>query len=112
MKLAHNYFAYIVQFKDGCYYKGIINKLERRRTGQHNEGRDIFSFIHKRRMVTLNHYERFTDVKQAIAREKQLKGWSRAKKEACSMKIMICWENLLRARIVRGQRCDPSASSG
>jgi putative endonuclease len=33
-------------------------------------------------MVTLKYFEHFTDVKQAIAREKQLKGWSRAKKEA------------------------------
>jgi predicted GIY-YIG superfamily endonuclease len=33
------------------------------------------TFLHlpKRRMVTLRYYERFTDVKQAIAREKQLK---------------------------------------
>jgi hypothetical protein len=33
-------------------------------------------------MGTLKYFERFTDVKQAIAREKQLKGWSGAKKEA------------------------------
>ena len=33
-------------------------------------------------MVILKYFERFTDVNQSIAREKQLKGWSRAKKEA------------------------------
>ena len=81
MKLAHNYFVYIVQCKDGFYYTGITNKLERR-INQHNEGRDVFAFTYKRRMVTLKYYERVTDVKKAIAREKQLKGWSRAKKEA------------------------------
>ena len=81
MKLAHNYFVYIVQCKDGFYYTGITNKLQKR-IDQHNEGKDIFSFTYKRRMVTLKYFEHFTDVKQAIAREKQLKGWSRAKKEA------------------------------
>jgi putative endonuclease len=44
--------------------------------------KDIFSFTYKRRMVALKYFERFTDVKQAIAREKQLKGLSRARKEA------------------------------
>jgi putative endonuclease len=81
MKLAHNYYVYVVQCKDSFYYTGITNKLETR-INQHNEGKDVFSFTYKRRMVTLKYYERFTDVKQAIAREKQLKGWSRAKKEA------------------------------
>jgi putative endonuclease len=89
MKLAHNYFVRIVQCNDGFYYTGITNKLERR-INQHNEGKDIFSFTYKRRMVTLKYYERFTNVKQAIAREKQLKGWSRMKKNFYLMKIMIC----------------------
>ena len=81
MKLAHNYYVYILQCRDGFYYTGITNKLEKR-IAEHNEGKDIFSFTYKRRVVTLKYFERFTDVKQAIAREKQLKGWSRAKKEA------------------------------
>ena len=41
-----------------------------------------FFFTYKRRLVTLKYFEHFKDVRQAIAREKQLKGWSRAKKEA------------------------------
>jgi putative endonuclease len=81
MKLAHNYYVYIVQCKDGFYYTGVTNSIEKR-IDQHNEGKDIFSFTYKRRMVTLKYFEHFTDVKQAIAREKQLKGWSRPKKEA------------------------------
>ena len=89
MKLAHNYYVYIVQCKDGFYYTGITNSIEKR-IDQHNEGKDIFSFTYKRRMVALKYFERFTDVKQAIAREKQLKGWSRARKKHCLMKTMIC----------------------
>jgi putative endonuclease len=81
MKQANHYYTYIVQCKDGFYYTGISNNLERR-IAQHNEGKDVFSFTYKRRLVTLKYFEHFTDVKQAIAREKQLKGWSRRKKEA------------------------------
>jgi putative endonuclease len=74
----HNYFVYIVQCTSDLYYTGITNSLGKRIT-QDNEGKDVFSFTYKRRIVTLTYYERFTDVKQAIAREKQLKG---PKKEA------------------------------
>jgi putative endonuclease len=81
MKLVHHYYVYIVQCKDGFYYTGISNSLEKR-VDQHNEGKDVFSFTYKRRLVTLKYFEHFTDVTQAIAKEKQLKGWSRAKKEA------------------------------
>jgi hypothetical protein len=42
MKLALNYFVYIVQCNDGFYYAGITNKLERR-INQHNGGKNIFS---------------------------------------------------------------------
>jgi hypothetical protein len=61
MKLAHNYYVYIVQCKDGFYYTGITNNLEKR-IDQHNEGKDIFSFTYKRRLVALKYFEHFTDV--------------------------------------------------
>ena len=67
MKLAHNYYLYIVQCSYGFYYTGVTNNLEKR-LAEHNEGKDNFSFTYKRRVVTLRYFERFTDVKQAIAR--------------------------------------------
>ena len=81
MKLSHNYYVYIVQCKDGFYYTGVTNSIEKR-IAAHNEGKDIFAFTYKRRRVVLKYFEHYKDVNQAIAREKQLKGWSRAKKEA------------------------------
>ena len=81
MKLAHNYYVYIVQCRDGFYYTGITNNLEKR-IDEHNEGKIKTCFTYRRRPVTVKYFERFKDVNQAIAREKQLKGWSRAKKEA------------------------------
>jgi putative endonuclease len=67
MKLAHHYYVYIVHCSDG-FYTGISNNLEKR-VIEHNEGKDIFSFTYKRRLVTLKYFEHFTDVRQAIARE-------------------------------------------
>ncbi len=75
------YYVYIVECSDGFYYTGITNSIERR-IWEHNEGINPESFTYKRRPVVLKYTERFTDVKRAIAWEKQLKGWGRKKKEA------------------------------
>jgi len=77
----HNYFVYIVECSDGLYYTGVTNDLDRR-IQEHNEGADLESFTYKRRPVLLKYWLRFSDINQAIAWEKQLKGWSRKKKEA------------------------------
>jgi len=81
MKISHNYYVYIVECRDGLYYTGITNDLERRIT-EHNEGKNIGCFTFNRRPVRLKYHEHFYDVVDAIAWEKQLKGWSRKKKEA------------------------------
>jgi putative endonuclease len=81
MKLGHNYYVYIVECRDKSYYTGITNDLDRRLL-EHNAGYDTRSYTYKRRPVKLKYYEHYTDVNQAISREKQLKGWSRKKKEA------------------------------
>ena len=77
----HNYFVYIVECADGMYYTGVTNNLERR-IWEHNEGVDIGIFTYSRRPVVLRYYEYFSDINNAISWEKQLKGWSRKKKEA------------------------------
>ena len=59
----------------------ITNDLEKR-LWDHNTGHDINSFTNSRRPVELKYFEAFTHVNEAIAREKQLKGWSRKKKQA------------------------------
>ncbi len=81
MSMSHNYFVYILECSDGLYYTGVTNNVERR-VFEHNEGRDPKSFTYKRRPVILRYWLRFTDINQAIAWEKQLKGWGRKKKEA------------------------------
>jgi putative endonuclease len=81
MKLFRTYYVYIVECSDKSYYIGITNDLDKR-IAEHNSGLLPKSYMYEKRPVVLKYFERFQDVKLAIAREKQLKGWSRKKKEA------------------------------
>jgi len=81
MKLPNNYTVYIVECHDGSYYVGVTNDLERR-LWEHNTDYNKNCYTYKRRPVELKYYESCGDIKQAIAYEKQLKGWSRKKKQA------------------------------
>jgi putative endonuclease len=75
-----DYFFYIVKCSDESYYTGVTSNLEQR-INEHNYG--IFKgYTPKRLPVTLVFSNRFSDVREAIRAEKQIKGWSRAKKEA------------------------------
>jgi putative endonuclease len=75
------YHVYILLCSDGMYYTGVTNNLDER-FRQHQEGINPKAFTYKRRPVKLVFYEVFGDVNQAIAFEKQVKGWRREKKEA------------------------------
>jgi putative endonuclease len=77
----YNYWVYIVKCKDGKYYTGVTNDPDRR-LKEHNEGINPKCYTYERRPVELTYEEHFHDINQAIAWEKQLKGWSRKKKEA------------------------------
>lgn len=74
------YFVYILKCSDESYYTGVTNNLERR-VFEHNSGM-IKGFTSTRLPVKLVFAERFSDVNDAIKFEKQIKGWSRRKKEA------------------------------
>jgi putative endonuclease len=76
-----DYYTYIVECFDGIYYVGMTNNIDRR-LREHNNGLNKFCFTYERRPVKLVYYEHTHDVWQAIFREKQIKGWSRRKKQA------------------------------
>lgn len=61
-------------------YTGVTNNLMRR-VKEHKNG-VVPGFTDKYRCHSLVYYEEYGDVLSAIAREKQLKGWVRRKKEA------------------------------
>lgn len=73
-------YVYILKCSDGSYYTGVTNNIERR-LKEHNSGRHD-SYVSARLPFELFYYEEFNSPLIAIEREKQIKGWSQAKKEA------------------------------
>ena len=73
--------VYIVRCADGSYYTGRSFISAEKRLWEHNEG-VLDGYTKSRRPVTLVFSERFDRITDAIAFEQQIKGWSRAKKEA------------------------------
>jgi putative endonuclease len=71
---------YILLCANGQYYTGSTNDLERR-LAQHQSGEGA-NFTRKHLPVKLVYFEEFQLVSDAFYREKQVQGWSRAKKEA------------------------------
>lgn len=75
------YSTYILLCSDDSYYTGITNDLERRMK-EHEEGINEGAYTADRRPVKLVWWAEYKYVNVAIAREKQIKGWSRAKKRS------------------------------
>ena len=75
------YFVYILYCSDESYYIGLTNELERR-FEDHVKGIYENCYTFKKRPLQLLYYETIPFLQDAINREKQLKGWSRAKKKA------------------------------
>jgi len=78
----HTYYIYILTNKPKTvFYTGVTNNL-RKRLNQHQE--NILShnktFASKYNVQFLLYYEKFTWIHEAIAREKEIKGWRREKK--------------------------------
>ena len=86
MKSIYPIIVYIVKCNDGSYYTGVTNDLDRR-LAEHNEGINPDAYIHSRRPVELVFALGFQNNLEAFAFEKQIKGWSRKKKEA-----LMAWD--------------------
>jgi putative endonuclease len=74
------YYVYILRCRDESYYTGVTNDLALR-VAQHQQGIDLRCYTFRRRPLVLVYSSSFGDICEAIAWEKQLKGWSRKKKE-------------------------------
>ena len=87
------YFVYILSnWDDSVLYIGVTSNLPRRLYEHRNHLADGFTKqynVHK-----LVYYEQTSDVNSAIAREKQLKGWSRKKKNDLISKMNPQWADL------------------
>lgn len=86
------YYVYILtNKKHGTLYTGMTNDL-RRRLYEHKQRK--FGFTSKYNLTKLVYYEETSDVKMAIAREKQIKGWLRSKKIKLIESINSEWRDL------------------
>jgi len=75
------FWVYIVRCADGSYYTGHTDNLDLR-IGQHIAGAIPSCYTFKRRPVTLVFSQPCATREEALAAERQIKGWSRKKKEA------------------------------
>jgi putative endonuclease len=88
-----NYFVYVPTNADRhtVLYIGITNSLERR-ASEHSLGLGS-AFARQYNAHKLIYFEAYPDATSAIAREKQLKGWSRVKKEALIARTNPEWRD-------------------
>ncbi len=88
-------YMYILECADGTFYVGSTTNL-RERLAQHQRG-DGAKHTMNRRPVKLVYYECFDRIDAAFAREKQVQGWSRAKKQALIERNMSELKRLARS---------------
>jgi predicted GIY-YIG superfamily endonuclease len=99
--------VYILRCSDGSYYVGVTSNIERRLDQHYNSAT---GYVSKRKPFEYLWSEEFANIDDAIAFEKQLKGWSRAKKEAL---MRGDWPEIQRLAHGKGSaRRRPSTSSG
>ena len=102
--------AYMLRCADGSFYTGCTTDLDTR-LGQHQRG-EIPGYTASRRPVELVWAEEFQHIDDAIAAERRIKGWSRAKKMAL---VTGDWERISRlasrARRLEDPPSNPPPSS-
>ena len=74
-------FLYILRCSDGSYYVGTTRESLEKRMAEHNAG-TFGGYTARRRPVALAFHKEFAQITDAIAMERRVKDWSRAKKEA------------------------------
>jgi putative endonuclease len=107
-----SYYVYILANRSGVLYVGVTNDLERR-IAEHRSGL-VDGFSRKYNVTRLVYVEDCGEVVDAIAREKQIKGWRRSRKLALIEASNRNWDDLacsLDGEASRLER-DPSLRSG
>lgn len=90
----HNYFVYILtNYNKTTLYIGVTNDI-RMRLYYHKNPEKEQTFTTKYKCYYLIYYEHFGNMEDAIAREKELKGWKRSKKEALINSFNPNWDFL------------------
>jgi len=101
------YYVYIMTNRSKTLYAGVTGNLEKR-VFEHKHGIKGELAAHYK-IDRLVYFERFGDIKAAIAREKQIKGLLRAKKIALIVSMNLAWKDLGEPWFVRHQYQPESA---
>ncbi|MEP6692320.1 MAG: GIY-YIG nuclease family protein [Gemmatimonadaceae bacterium] len=98
--------VYILASRSRCLYVGVTNDL-RRRVAEHRSSSE--GFTARYRIHRLMHFEPTSNVRSAIAHEKEIKGWRRSKKLALIETSNPTWQDL--AEEWSGEHCPFSSRS-
>jgi putative endonuclease len=112
----HDYYVYIMASRKRVLYVGMTNDLVRR--GAQHRQHALPGFTRRYNVDRLVYFEHTHDVRAAIAREKEIKGWVRAKKVAAIESVNPAWDDLydsiaspVPAGLSLDQRGGPSSDS-
>jgi len=86
------YYVYIMTNRSKTLYTGVTNNLERR-VYEHKQ-KLVPGFTSTYNITVLVYFEMTTDVKVALSREKQIKGWLRSKKISLIEAVNPEWKDL------------------
>jgi putative endonuclease len=86
------FYVYIMASRSRVLYVGVTNDLARRVT-EHKQG-SAPGFTTRYRVNRLVYFEEFADIREAIAREKVIKGWVRSRKTRRIDSRNPTWEDL------------------
>jgi putative endonuclease len=86
------YSVYLLASRSRSLYTGVTNNLQRRML-EHRQGL-VPGFTTRYRVFRLVHLEHFADIRDAIAREKEIKAWRREKKIRLIERDNPTWEDL------------------
>ncbi len=90
-----DFYVYIkTNWNNQVLYVGVTNDLKRR-LSEHRQGL-VDGFTKQYHIHKLIYYEHYGDVQDAIRREKEIKGWTRAKKNALITEANPFWKELLK----------------
>ncbi len=92
MAAPKTYFVYIMSNRSKTLYTGVTNNLMRR-VREHKTGAGS-EFTSKYKLDRLVYFERFEDIRNAIEREKRIKGWLRIKKITVIVSANPEWKDL------------------
>ncbi len=109
------YSVYIMTNRSGTLYTGVTGNLVQR--VQQHKSHAVEGFTSRYKVDRLVYYENFKYVLQAIAREKEIKGWVRVKKQQLVVSRNPTWRDLSEdwskpVKTLKVKCMDPSLRSG